>query len=140
MRRQSRVSRRSMDLFARLASLPNAGDEDENVVPCGRRGIARNVSVGAKTNDDLADIGVFRGHAETGKVLDPLKRGPDRCERAFRGIGIVALKEGPQSLDVLSGVGRKQDHPILRGCGRGSSSGDPQLATHALTSSRGTAR
>jgi hypothetical protein len=51
----------------------------------------------------------------------------------------VLIEKQTQSLDVLNGVGRKQDHPILRAAGRGSSFAEPQLATQFFTSSSGTA-
>jgi len=70
----------------------------------------------------------------------PVAQSPSRSApvRAV-GIGIVLIEKGSQSLDILSGVGRKKDHPTLRGCGRGSSFADLQLAIHALTSSSETA-
>jgi len=93
----------------------------------------------AEADHDLADVSILGLHAQCWKFLQSLDRGPDQRQCAPCGTAISLIEKGSQSLDILHGVGRKKDHPTLRGCGRGSSSADPQLATHALTSSSGTA-
>src|SRR5581483_10824919 len=64
---------------------------------------------------------------------------PNRQQCSLGCVGIFLIKKASQSLDVVNSLGRKQDHPILRGAGRGNSFAEPQLATQAFTSSSGTA-
>jgi hypothetical protein len=118
--------------------MPNA--RDKNVTRLGKNNVAHNVTRCAKADYDLANVSVFRGHPERRKILQSVYRRPNHRQRTSCGVGILTVEKSSKPLDVFYGVVRKEDHPTLRACGRGSSSADPQLATHALMSSSGTAR
>src|SRR5258708_22488544 len=113
--------------------MPDA--RDENVCCLRNNSIANDIAGRAEADHDLADVSIFGPHAQGRKFLQSLDRGPQQRQCAPCGTGISLIEKGSQSLDILHGVGRKKDHPTLRGCGRFSSSADPQLATQALTSS-----
>src|ERR1043166_6928325 len=124
-------------LNARFASMPDASYED--VVCSGYRDVSNNVGGGAEADYDLADVCISGPHPQSRKFLQSLDCRPDASQRTLCCLVILMAEKTMQALDVHHGVGRKSDHPILRGCGRGNSSAEPQLATQALTSSRGTA-
>jgi hypothetical protein len=73
------------------------------------------------------------------EVLKPFDGGQNERHRALRSAGTFMIEKGSESRDVLDGVGRKNDHPIFRGAGRGSSLAVSQLAIQSLTSASGTA-
>src|ERR1700754_2758610 len=108
-----------------LAAVPYARDEDVTIR--GQGSITHDVARPAKPDHDLTNVGVSGRHPQLRKFLQSLDGRPNRCQRAPRRIRIVLVEKGPQSLDVLNGVGGKKDHPILRGAGRGSSFAEPQL-------------
>ena len=72
-------------------------------------------------DDDLPDISIGGGHAKIGKFLQSFNRGQDGGHRTTCGLRIDLIEKSPYSLDVSHGVRRKNDHPILRGEGRGNS-------------------
>ena len=94
---------------------------------------------GAEPDDELANIGVSGRHTQIGIFRQPLDRRQDSRHCTARGSGIGLIQKSPQSLDIRQRLGRKNDHPILRGDGRGNSPAVSQLATHALTPSSETA-
>src|SRR5258708_6494007 len=122
-------------LSARLASVPDA--RNENVFRLHHDIIAHDIAGRAEANYDLTYTSILSGRAHSGKFLQSINCRPDQRQSAPRGIGISLIEKSSQSLDIQCGVVRKKNHPTLRGCGRGSSSAEPQLATHALTSSGG---
>jgi hypothetical protein len=82
----------------------------------------------------LPDIGIFCRLARVGKIAEPFNRIQDGGYRASGRIRVDLVEKRPQSRYVTDGVGRKNDHTILRGDGRGNSSVESQLATNAFTS------
>src|SRR6267142_4456304 len=113
---------------------------DENISCLVKNGVAYDVARCAEADHDLTNVWVCSWHPECREVLQSFNCGPYERQCAPCGARVCMIEKGSESLDVLYGIARKEDHLSLRGCGRGSSSSDPPLATQALTSSNGTAR
>lgn len=77
--------------------------------------------------------------SKSGHVLKQFQPAPDHLHGAYSCFHILDSKKRIKPLHIRNGLRRKFDHKTLRGLGGGNSSAVPQLRTHALTSSSGTA-
>jgi hypothetical protein len=88
----------ALNIFAltpRLAAVPYA--RDENVSHLSQDRVANDIAGGAEPDNDLANIGIRRHHAEIGKFLQPLDRHQYRRHCATRSAWIGLIEKGPQS-------------------------------------------
>jgi len=91
------------ELSSRLKTMPDPRNKDDVVW---LNPVANNIAASAKANDDLANAAILGGLTDFGKMLDALKRSPDRTNCTHCSIRILTVEKLANALDVRDSLGR----------------------------------